>query len=138
MEEWREKREKEAKKFISTRAKSAFEKIAARYKNKAKVEIKNNEYSIKITITPEDGKPFSYTLIATIYRPAPKFPDYPSGRVLVFATRKIGNSELSNIPLIKSYNYTASEITEKEIIDNFEAWLRLPLSRLKDRLLRNS
>jgi hypothetical protein len=132
MEEWREIREKEAKKFISMQAKSAFEKIAARYKNQAKVEIESEEYSIKITITPEEGKPFSYTLIAKTYRPDPKFPDYPLGRVILSATRKIGNYQRSNIPLIRSYNYTASEITEKEIINNFENWLRLPLSKLRE------
>jgi hypothetical protein len=133
MEEWRKIREKETKKFISTQAKSAFEKIAARLKNQAKVEIESKEYSVKITITPEDGKPFSYTLIAQLYRSDPKFPDYPLGRVVLSATRKVGNNQLSDIPLIRSYNYTASEITEKEIINNFETWLRLPLSKLHKR-----
>jgi len=132
MEEWREIRKKEAKEFISTEAKSAFEKIAARLKNKAKIEIESKEYSAKITITPGGGKPFSYTLITHIYHPNPKFPDYPLGRVLLSATRKIGNNQRSNIPLLRSYNYTASEITEKEIIDNFENWLRLPLSKLRE------
>jgi hypothetical protein len=127
MEEERKARKKEATEFISSTVKTAFKDIKTQLKKRPDVEIKEEEYSSKITISSKKAKPFSYRIVAIPYLPDPKFPKYPSGRVLIYADKKVQNVETSNIPLRSDNNYTASEITSDEIVSHFKDLLRLQL-----------
>jgi hypothetical protein len=120
MEEEREARKKEATEFISSTVKTAFKDIKTQLKKRLDVEIKEEGYSSKITITPKGAKPFSYRIVAIQYLPNPKFPKYPSGRVLIYADKKVQNVETSDIPVRSDNNYTASEISSDEIVRHFK------------------